>query len=245
MKPRGRHAAQRRRRLSAALAVAILLILPARAATASDLPKWASASVAASREATDAALQVFPDAETVQILWSEEMEVDRENCRSIVLREVYQVRQGSGGDIGQIAFSESDDTRLQSIRIWRKDASGRVEEFHKPAVSQEGGELYSDDKKYVVGATGIGAGATVAREVVYRSARRDVWVDDLPAHQDFPVLRWEYRLRLPAGWQAQAFWSDYDSATLTPAPPPALDEECRVWTRERIGVATEEEPFAP
>jgi hypothetical protein len=85
----------------------------------------------------------------------------------------------------------------------------------------------------------------VAIEVAFRNDSPDFRTDYTPARSDVAVLRWEYRLKLPGGWEAAAFWFDPITDALVAAEPTDVVEGWIVWTRERIPAFGEEEPYAP
>jgi hypothetical protein len=222
------------------LPLLLSLLLTAAPARGVELPDWVVL------KDVDAATQAFPDAETVQLLSSEDLEVGPDGSRTYRIREVFHVREGRADGHSLIVFISSNQRELRGMRAWRRDANGRVEVFDTPITTQLlGGELYAENKENSVSVLGIGPGAVVATELSFRDDSADLWTDSAPARSDLPVLRWEYRLKLPGDWRAEASWFDPITGGLTTAEPAKVRSGWRSWRCEKIPTFGEKEPYAP
>lgn len=230
----------RSRLLPSLLWATILLVPAARPARGEELPEWVEPGE------IEAGTMAFPDAETVQLLSSRVLEVSPDGSRTIRLREVLHVREGRAEGHSLLVFVSSNERKLRGMRAWRRDAGGRLEVFETPITSQLlGGELYAETKENSILIPGIGPGALIATELSYRDDSRDLWTDATPARTDLPVLRWEYRLKLPGDWRAEASWYDPVTGRLAAAEPTEVRSGGRTWRSENVPTFGEKEPYAP
>ncbi len=216
------------------------LLLVAGAAHGVELPEWARS------EDVTVAKAAFPEGETIQVLDCQELEVGASGSREFRIRRIFYVREGKADTHDHVGFVTSSNRKLHEIRAWRRDANGRVEVFDRPIFSQRlGGKLYSEDRENIVPIPGIGPGAVIAIELAFHDDSPDFRTDYTPARSDVPVLRWEYRLKLPDGWSAQGAWFDPTTDTLVTAEPAGVAGGWILWTRERIPTFGKKEPYAP
>jgi len=224
----------------AAIAWMILTSPPARPADLR-LPDWVDIAWVTEAE------RAFPEADEVDLLRSFDVRPDGSSRLQLTEQTVTYVRRGDGDDRAIVQMVESPFRRLESMRVWRSDAGGRVSLFDSPVTTQfGGGALYTDSKERTIAIPGIAAGALVVSEIRTTETDRPFPVDlALVRNGRCPVLRFRYRFQASRETKCDGFWVDPATDSVSTAVPATFDDEGRSWERGRIDSFGKPEPMQP
>jgi len=163
------------------------------------LPEWARAVV----EAADGL--GAPDATAVELYRSRSVSVKVNGSRKVRDRSILLLNKGEYGEPRRCGFRESPHHRLTKMEGWRASPDGSVDVFKDRVRTQlSENSLYRESLTHILEIPRCVDGSVVVFETE--------WVNDFllssddwwPIEGSFPLLHWEYELRLPSGWEAEA-----------------------------------------
>ena len=214
------------------LAIPVLLVVSARAAT----PDWV-------RQAAATTLPSY-EPETNAVVLLDDVEVRVLNPSEYVehYRRVVKILRPEGRDEAELAVHLRGNEKLHFIHCWSFDRSGREFELKdKDFVergSYSGWELYNDIRYRTGTCPGGDPGSVIAFEF---EVQRHEWVNEFEwgFQESIPVHESHVVLALPTGWEYKAQW-----ANGTPIEPAKTSDGSWEWVMRELP-AIQHEPMRP
>ena len=182
---------------------AVLCILALQAGAAA--PDWLRA---AARET----LPSYADSPQAVMLRHEQTTTVKSNGEiSTVHRAAYRILRPEGRRYGVVQVYFDGETRVTSLKGWSISASrGEYEVTEKDAADAIlfGDNLYEDARQKVLRIPAAEVGAVIGYEYEQRRRpfiRQDLW----SVQREVPVRAARFEVRLPAGWEYRASWSNH------------------------------------
>jgi len=179
---------------------AVLLMSGAAAASS---PDWL-------RAAMQTPTPAYPEKTAAVVLLHEEITTvsDSGEVKTLYRRAV-KILRASGRDYGTAAVYFDSETKLSNFRAWSITAQGREYEVKdKEAVETsafDGGTLYGDTRIKMIRLPALEPGTVVGWE--YEQKQRPHVLQDMwQVQESIPVLKSDYVLSLPPGWEVSTKW---------------------------------------
>ena len=179
-------------------ALSLLLAWPAFAGV--NVPDWVTLAAQSKVPQTDAAAVVLLDETQMNIQSADEI-VTR-------YRRVVKILTAAGRDLGYVAVSFDNASKLKSFRAWSIDAKGQryeVKERDAMEVSPFDFELYSDARSKVLRIPASDIGSVIAYEYEKRE-RPYVLHTTWQFQEDLPVVTARLSVTMPNAWAYDARW---------------------------------------
>lgn len=190
---------------------------------------------------------LFPDDDVVQLYRFRMLEVDKSGKKRVTIRELFHVRKGTAEDYSSYRFVETHWSRVKKLVGWRIDPQGEIHKSDRLIRTQlYGGELYTESREVTLSIPATGPGSIFGFELEYESGLRVANTDWWPERRGAPVVRWEYRLSLPEGWDRASHWVTPARDLVEAAPADEVDSHgVALWERWEIPAPPEKEPYQP
>src|SRR5688572_6476283 len=220
----------------------IMYLLVSSLFFAGGAPEAAAAAPDWLRSLARVSLPSYPGEPKAVILFSEQITTVSDSGEvTTQYRQAFKILRPEGRDQGLVAVHYDGETRLTFLKAWSIPPSGQdyeVKEKDAVETSLFSEALYQDTRSKILRIPAPDPGNIIGYE--FEQKRRSMILQDRWSFQrEIPVRRARFVLKLPAGWEFDAIWSNYHGQEAQP-----IGQNKWMWELKNIP-AIEPEPSMP